>query len=55
MDKQTVLELLNKALEAIASLTINGLTVNDPDAEDAFKDMYRTIEHAMETVDYYGD
>ena len=55
MDKQTVLDLLANALAAMEQLTIDGLTSEDPEAEDAFGEMRSAVEHAMDTVGYYAD
>jgi len=53
--KQDIMDLLDKALAKLELLTIDGINKNDPEAADAFSEMARAIEHAMETVGYYAD
>lgn len=53
--KAQVLELLSQALEQAANLKIDGYTVEDTDAEEAFSELFASIDKAIETVGYYAD
>jgi hypothetical protein len=53
--KQEVLKLLSEAMDLAHELTVDGNGSDDYASEEAFAEMFSSIETAMETVGYYAD
>lgn len=54
--KDKMLTLLNVAEQILEhDAKIDGLTIDDADAVDAFEDVRSTLRTAVDTVDYYVD
>ena len=53
--KQDIMDLLDKALAKLEQLTVDELTSDSSEAEDAFSEMRCAIERAIETIGYYAD
>jgi hypothetical protein len=53
--KQEVLKLLDAAMDLAHELTVGESGSDDWAREEAFAEMFSSIEHAMQTVDHYAD
>jgi hypothetical protein len=53
--KQEVLKLLDQAMDLVHELAVDGCGSDDWAKEEAFSEMFSSIEQAMQTIGYYAD